>query len=56
MLIIVCFGKVIGGGLPVGAFAARYGDNGLFNPLGANQAGTLSGNPWLLLDWQRHKH
>ena len=43
---IVCFGKVIGGGLPVGAFAAR---NEIMNYLAPNgpvyQAGTLSGNP-----------
>jgi glutamate-1-semialdehyde 2,1-aminomutase len=43
---IVCFGKVIGGGLPVGAFAAR---NEIMNHLAPEgkvyQAGTLSGNP-----------
>ena len=43
---IVCFGKVIGGGLPVGAFAAK---NEIMNYLAPNgpvyQAGTLSGNP-----------
>ncbi|SHH02977.1 glutamate-1-semialdehyde 2,1-aminomutase [Winogradskyella jejuensis] len=43
---IVCFGKVIGGGLPVGAFAAR---NEIMDYLAPNgpvyQAGTLSGNP-----------
>ncbi|MCG9971489.1 glutamate-1-semialdehyde 2,1-aminomutase [Christiangramia crocea] len=43
---IVCFGKVIGGGLPVGAFAAR---NEIMNHLAPDgpvyQAGTLSGNP-----------
>jgi len=43
---IVCFGKVIGGGLPVGAFAAN---NEIMNYLAPNgpvyQAGTLSGNP-----------
>ena len=43
---IVTFGKVIGGGLPVGAFAAR---NEIMDYLAPNgpvyQAGTLSGNP-----------
>ncbi|NER18719.1 glutamate-1-semialdehyde 2,1-aminomutase [Spongiivirga citrea] len=43
---IVCFGKVIGGGLPVGAFAAN---NEIMDYLAPNgpvyQAGTLSGNP-----------
>lgn len=43
---IICFGKIIGGGLPVGAFGGR---NEIFNhlsPLGpVYQAGTLSGNP-----------
>jgi glutamate-1-semialdehyde 2,1-aminomutase len=43
---IVCFGKVIGGGLPVGAFAARAEIMNYLSPLGpVYQAGTLSGNP-----------
>lgn len=43
---IVCFGKVIGGGLPVGAFAARNEIMDYLAPLGpVYQAGTLSGNP-----------
>jgi glutamate-1-semialdehyde 2,1-aminomutase len=43
---IVCFGKVIGGGLPVGAFAAREEIMNFLAPLGSvYQAGTLSGNP-----------
>ncbi|WP_026753900.1 glutamate-1-semialdehyde 2,1-aminomutase [Sediminibacter sp. Hel_I_10] len=43
---IVCFGKVIGGGLPVGAFAARNEIMEHLAPLGSvYQAGTLSGNP-----------
>lgn len=43
---IVCFGKVIGGGLPVGAFAARDEIMNHLAPLGnVYQAGTLSGNP-----------
>ena len=43
---IVTFGKVIGGGLPVGAFAARDEIMGHLAPDGpVYQAGTLSGNP-----------
>jgi len=43
---IVCFGKVIGGGLPVGAFAAKAAIMDHLAPLGpVYQAGTLSGNP-----------
>lgn len=43
---IVCFGKVIGGGLPVGAFAARSEIMNYLAPIGpVYQAGTLSGNP-----------
>jgi len=41
-----CFGKVIGGGLPVGAFGASAEVMANLAPLGAvYQAGTLSGNP-----------
>ncbi|MBT8306599.1 MAG: glutamate-1-semialdehyde 2,1-aminomutase, partial [Maribacter sp.] len=43
---IVTFGKVIGGGLPVGAFAARADIMDQLAPDGpVYQAGTLSGNP-----------
>ncbi|MCF4101212.1 glutamate-1-semialdehyde 2,1-aminomutase [Gillisia sp. M10.2A] len=43
---IVTFGKVIGGGLPVGAFAARKEIMNYLAPIGpVYQAGTLSGNP-----------
>lgn len=43
---ITCFGKVIGGGLPVGAFAGREEVMNHLSPLGpVYQAGTLSGNP-----------
>jgi len=43
---IVTFGKVIGGGLPVGAFAARKEIMDYLAPEGpVYQAGTLSGNP-----------
>ncbi|MBJ95085.1 MAG: aspartate aminotransferase family protein [Rickettsiales bacterium] len=43
---LVTFGKVIGGGLPVGAFGGRADLMAHLAPLGAvYQAGTLSGNP-----------
>ncbi|PKP40427.1 MAG: glutamate-1-semialdehyde-2,1-aminomutase, partial [Bacteroidetes bacterium HGW-Bacteroidetes-13] len=43
---IVTYGKVIGGGLPVGAFAARKEIMEKLSPIGpVYQAGTLSGNP-----------
>ncbi|KQC34194.1 glutamate-1-semialdehyde aminotransferase [Nonlabens sp. YIK11] len=43
---IITYGKVIGGGLPVGAFAARQEIMNHLAPLGpVYQAGTLSGNP-----------
>lgn len=41
-----CFGKIIGGGLPVGAFGGRAEIMDCLAPLGGvYQAGTLSGNP-----------
>ena len=41
-----CFGKIIGGGLPVGAFGGRTDIMDYLAPLGpVYQAGTLSGNP-----------
>src|SRR5689334_14605351 len=41
-----CFGKIIGGGLPVGAFGGRAEIMDLLAPVGpVYQAGTLSGNP-----------
>jgi glutamate-1-semialdehyde 2,1-aminomutase len=41
-----CFGKVIGGGLPIGAFGGRPEVMGALAPAGpVYQAGTLSGNP-----------
>lgn len=43
---IICLGKVIGGGMPVGAYGARNEIMEMVSPLGAMyQAGTLSGNP-----------
>lgn len=43
---LVCFGKVIGGGLPVGAFAGKSEIMDYLAPIGpVYQAGTLSGNP-----------
>ena len=43
---ITCLGKVIGGGLPVGAYGGRRDVMEMVAPLGpVYQAGTLSGNP-----------
>jgi len=43
---LTCFGKIIGGGLPVGAFGGRADIMDCLAPLGpVYQAGTLSGNP-----------
>lgn len=43
---LTCLGKVIGGGLPVGAFGGRQDIMDHIAPLGpVYQAGTLSGNP-----------
>jgi len=41
-----CFGKVLGGGMPIGAFGGRADLMQLLAPVGpVYQAGTLSGNP-----------
>jgi glutamate-1-semialdehyde 2,1-aminomutase len=43
---LTCFGKIIGGGLPVGAFGGRAEIMDCLSPTGpVYQAGTLSGNP-----------
>ena len=43
---ITCLGKVIGGGLPIGAFGGRKDIMEYLSPIGpVYQAGTLSGNP-----------
>ncbi|MDO8716697.1 MAG: glutamate-1-semialdehyde 2,1-aminomutase [Dehalococcoidales bacterium] len=43
---LTCLGKIIGGGLPVGAYGGRRDIMSLMAPLGpVYQAGTLSGNP-----------
>jgi len=43
---LTCLGKIIGGGLPVGAFGGRADIMDLLAPIGpVYQAGTLSGNP-----------
>ena len=43
---LVCLGKIIGGGLPVGAFGGQKEIMNMVAPLGpVYQAGTLSGNP-----------
>ncbi len=46
---LTCLGKIIGGGLPVGAFGGRADIMDKLAPLGpVYQAGTLSGNPLAL--------
>lgn len=43
---LLCWGKIIGGGLPVGAYGGRAEIMDFVSPLGpVYQAGTLSGNP-----------
>ena len=43
---LTCLGKIIGGGLPCGAFGGRAEIMDMLAPLGpVYQAGTLSGNP-----------
>jgi glutamate-1-semialdehyde 2,1-aminomutase len=43
---LTCLGKIIGGGLPVGAYGGRADAMGMVAPAGpVYQAGTLSGNP-----------
>ena len=43
---LTCLGKIIGGGLPIGAYGGRKAVMELVAPLGpVYQAGTLSGNP-----------
>lgn len=43
---LTCLGKIIGGGLPVGAFGGRRDIMNMISPTGPiYQAGTLSGNP-----------
>lgn len=43
---LVTYGKIIGGGMPVGAFGGRRDVMNVLSPLGpVYQAGTLSGNP-----------
>lgn len=43
---MVCFGKIIGGGLPVGAYGGTNAIMDMVSPVGpVYQAGTLSGNP-----------
>ena len=43
---LICWGKIIGGGLPVGAYGGRAEIMDFVSPIGpVYQAGTLSGNP-----------
>jgi glutamate-1-semialdehyde 2,1-aminomutase len=63
---LTCLGKIIGGGLPVGAYGGRADLMDLVSPVGpVYQAGTLSGNPlamaagsWTLRELSRglYKH
>jgi glutamate-1-semialdehyde 2,1-aminomutase len=47
---LFAFGKIIGGGLPVGAFAGKKDIMSKIAPLGnVYQAGTLSGNPLAMI-------
>ena len=50
---LVTYGKIIGAGMPVGAYGGRKDIMQLVAPLGSvYQAGTLSGNPLLCVqDW-----
>ena len=46
---LTCLGKIIGGGLPVGAYGGRREIMEQVAPLGeVYQAGTLSGNPLVI--------
>lgn len=43
---LVCYGKIIGGGMPVGAYGGKKEIMEMVSPIGkVYQAGTLSGNP-----------
>ncbi|BAV09050.1 glutamate-1-semialdehyde 2,1-aminomutase [Filimonas lacunae] len=47
---LICYGKVIGAGMPVGAFAGKKDIMQYIAPLGnVYQAGTLSGNPLAMI-------
>ena len=46
---LTCLGKIIGGGLPIGAYGGRREIMGMMAPVGpVYQAGTLSGNPLVM--------
>ncbi len=46
---LTCLGKIIGGGLPVGAYGGRRDIMQMIAPVGSvYQAGTLSGNPLVM--------
>lgn len=55
---LTCFGKIIGGGLPVGAYGGKRKIMEIVSPLGSvYQAGTLSGNPLAMhLGYQTLSH
>ncbi|AOY75456.1 glutamate-1-semialdehyde 2,1-aminomutase [Clostridium formicaceticum] len=47
---LTCYGKIIGGGLPVGAFGGKKEIMSKLSPIGpVYQAGTLSGNPLAMM-------
>ncbi|AKL93570.1 glutamate-1-semialdehyde 2,1-aminomutase HemL [Clostridium aceticum] len=47
---LTCYGKIIGGGLPVGAFGGKKEIMSKLSPMGpVYQAGTLSGNPLAMM-------
>ena len=49
---LVTYGKIIGGGMPVGAYGGRKDVMSLVSPVGrVYQAGTLSGNPIAMRGW-----
>ena len=51
---LTTFGKIIGAGMPVGAYGGRREIMEMVSPVGAvYQAGTLSGNRWR---WQQELH
>ena len=52
---LTCLGKIIGGGLPIGAYGGRKDIMQMIAPAGpVYQAGTLSGNPVAVTRWDRN--
>ena len=42
---LTAFGKIVGGGLPIGGYGGRQDIMEQVAPLGQHQAGTMAGNP-----------